>query len=166
MCGPQGCIRTAVHCRRRGGCPPLDPPPPPPLPMFVADSQNFAAAPSVPRGFKLQIFFGPPLAGTIGEPKGGGTSQPTPPPPPLPPLLIHPWWPLQILMRVLVPLSCVCIVLCLLCFSFHCSQSGRPPPFGRLSVWRQHCIIHHHLVMGHLRRVDNTILYFCPVRHQ
>ena len=50
-----------------GGVPPLTPPyppppfgPPPPLPsplvMFEADSQNFASAPSVPRGFKLQKF--------------------------------------------------------------------------------------------------------------
>ena len=36
---------------------PLDPPPPSPLlPMFEADSQNFASVPSVPRGFKLQNF--------------------------------------------------------------------------------------------------------------
>ena len=37
------------------GVPPLPdplPPPPPPLPMFEADSQSFASAPSVPRGFK------------------------------------------------------------------------------------------------------------------
>ena len=41
-----------------GGVPPLTPlpPPPPPLPMFEADSQDFASAPSVPRGFMLQTF--------------------------------------------------------------------------------------------------------------
>ena len=47
-----------------GGVPPLTPPtslpfdphPPPPLPMFEADSQNFASAPSVKRGFTLQNF--------------------------------------------------------------------------------------------------------------
>ena len=31
-------------------------PPPPPLPIFEADGQNFASAPLVPRGFKLQNF--------------------------------------------------------------------------------------------------------------
>ena len=64
-----------------GGAPP---PPPPPLPMFEADSQNFASAPSVPRGFTLQNFrpaFGGDHRGTLG----GWGSQPTPPPP----LLIH-----------------------------------------------------------------------------
>ena len=76
----QGCIRRAVHRRRRGGTPPPGPPPPPPLPMFEADSQNFASA---PRGFKRKIFW-PPSAGTIGKPK----EEPTPPPPP--PLQTYP----------------------------------------------------------------------------
>ena len=65
--------------------------------MFEADSQNSASSPSVPRGFELQNFFGPPSAGTIGGPweGGGGPSQPPLPPnttsdPPPPPLLIHP----------------------------------------------------------------------------
>ena len=76
-----------------GGVPPPGPPPPP-LPMFEADSQNFASAPSLPRGLKLQKIFGLPSAGTIGGPweEGGGLSQ-TPPPfqnPPPPPPLIHP----------------------------------------------------------------------------
>ena len=63
-------------------------PHPPPLPMFEADSQNFASAPSVPRGFTLKKFrpaFGGAQKGTLG----GGGSQPnphppdqTPPPPP------------------------------------------------------------------------------------
>ena len=37
-----------------GGGTPTPPGPPPPLPMFEADSQTFALAPSVPRGFTLQ----------------------------------------------------------------------------------------------------------------
>ena len=54
--------------------------------MFEADSQNFASAPSVPRGLKQKTFFGQPPAGTIGGPleEGGGPSQPPPlfrPPP-------------------------------------------------------------------------------------
>ena len=67
--------------------PPLDPPPPPPppLPMFEADSQHFASAPSVPRGFKLQNFgpaFGGDHRGTLG--RGGVPAKPPlqPPPPP------------------------------------------------------------------------------------
>ena len=63
------------------------PPPPSPLPMFEADSQNFALAPSVPRGFTLK-YFGLPSAGTIGGPWEEGGSQPKPPP--RPPLRIHP----------------------------------------------------------------------------
>ena len=91
-----------------GGVPPLTPPSslpldplpplPPPLVMFEADSQSFASAPSVPRGFELHIFrpsFGGDLKGTIG----GGRVRPNPPPPlcpfrppppPPPPLLILP----------------------------------------------------------------------------
>ena len=84
LSGPQGCIRTAVHRRRRGGYPPPPlRPPPPPLPMFEADSQNFASAPSVPRGFTLQNFrppFGGGHRGILGG--GGGPSQPPPPSPP------------------------------------------------------------------------------------
>ena len=66
---------------------PLRPPPPPPVPMFGAESQNFASAPSVPRGFNLRNFwpaFGREHRGT----SGGGGSQPTPfrhPPLPSPP---------------------------------------------------------------------------------
>ena len=62
------------------GCPPLDPPPPPPLPIFEADRQNLASAPSVPRGFTLQNF-GPPSAVTMGGPWEEGGSQPP----------LHPW---------------------------------------------------------------------------
>ena len=61
-------------------------PPPPPLPMFEADSRNFAPAPSVPRGFTLQNFRPAFRWGPSGE-EGGGGSQPTPPPP----LRIHRW---------------------------------------------------------------------------
>ena len=60
----------------------VGPPPPPPLPMFEADSQVFALAPSVPRGFTLQNFrpaFGGDHRGTI---EGRGV-RPKPPPPPL-----------------------------------------------------------------------------------
>ena len=60
--------------------PPPGPPPPPALPMFEADSQTFASAPSVPRGFTLQKFwpaFGGDHRGTLGG--VGGPSQ-TPPP--------------------------------------------------------------------------------------
>ena len=72
--------------------PPLGPPPllPPPLVMCVADSQNFALAPSVPRGFKLQNFR-PPFGGDHRGTEGGGgvPANPPPPhfrpPPPLPP---------------------------------------------------------------------------------
>ena len=79
--------------------PPLGPPPPPPppLPMFEADSQNFASAHSVPRGFKLQNFR-PAFSGD--HRRRGGPAEPPPPPPfrpppPLPPLLlILPWGPL------------------------------------------------------------------------
>ena len=55
--------------------------------MFEADSQNFASAPSVPRGFASN-FLGWPSAGTIGGPweEGGPSQTPlplqTPPPPP------------------------------------------------------------------------------------
>ena len=81
---PKWCIRTAVHRRRRRGVPPAAPPLPPPLPMFEADIQTFASAPSVPRGFTLQNFrpaFGGDHRGTLG----GGGSQPNPPPPFRPP---------------------------------------------------------------------------------
>ena len=80
--GGQGCMRRAVHCRRRGGTPP-GPPPPPPLPMFEAASQNFPSAPPAPRGFKLKNFR-PAFGGDHRGVQGGGVSQPTPPPP-LPP---------------------------------------------------------------------------------
>ena len=91
----QRCIRTAVHRRRRGGYPtPWTPPPPdappPHLPMFEADSQNFASAPSAPRGLKLWLASGGDHRGT----QGGGNSSQTPLPPPSdppPPLLIHLW---------------------------------------------------------------------------
>ena len=74
---PQGCIRTAVHRRRRGVPSPLDPPPPSPLPMLEADSHHFATAPSVPRCLKM---FGLPSAGTIGGPweEGGPSQTPSP----------------------------------------------------------------------------------------
>ena len=63
--------------------PPSPPPPPSPLPMFEADSQNCASAPSVPRGFTLKSPWGP-----WGRPweEGGPSQTPLPPPP----LLIHP----------------------------------------------------------------------------
>ena len=79
----QGCIRTAVHRRRGGGTPP----PPsrpftrPPVPMFEADSQNFA---SVPRGFQLRNFR-PAFGGDHRRTIGGGRVPPKPPPPPPPP---------------------------------------------------------------------------------
>ena len=53
--------------------------------MFEADSQNFASAPSVPRGFRLQNArppFGGDHRGTLG--RGGVPSAPPPPP------VIHP----------------------------------------------------------------------------
>ena len=58
------------------GTPPL---PPPPLPMFEADCENFASAPSVPRGFNIENVrpaFGGDHRGTLG---GGWASQPHPP---------------------------------------------------------------------------------------
>ena len=77
------------------GVPPPRPPPPPPLPMFEADSQNFASAPSVPRGFKLKDIwptFGRDHRGTLGG--GGSQLTPSPPPPsttptPRPPLVLQ-----------------------------------------------------------------------------
>ena len=63
--------------------PPGPPPPPPPLPMFEADSQNFASAPSVPRGFTLQNVW-PPFGGDYRAWEEGG-SQPNPSFPPFPP---------------------------------------------------------------------------------
>ena len=69
----------AVH-RRRRGLPPLRPPPP--FQCLRLTANNFASAPSVPRGFKLQKFWPAPSAGTIGGPSGGGGSQPNPPSPP------------------------------------------------------------------------------------
>ena len=57
--------------------------PPPPLPMLEADSQNYALAPSVPRGSAPQNSrpaFGGDHRGTLGD-RG---SQPNPPPPPPP----------------------------------------------------------------------------------
>ena len=64
-----------------GVSPPPQTPPPPPLPMFGADRQNFASAPSVPRGFTLQTF-GPPSAGALGGPweEGGPSQNPLPSP--------------------------------------------------------------------------------------
>ena len=56
------------------------PPPTPPLPMFEADSQNFASVPSVSRGFEPKKF-----RPAFGEDHRG--SQPTPPPPPLAPFI-------------------------------------------------------------------------------
>ena len=56
------------------------PPPPPTLPMFEADSQNFASAPSVPRGFRLQNFW-PAFGGDHRGTPGGGGSPANPPPP-------------------------------------------------------------------------------------
>ena len=58
---------------------------PPPLPMPEADSQNFALAPSAPRGFKLKNFR-PAFSGDHrGTQMGGGSPPPPPfsdPPPP------------------------------------------------------------------------------------
>ena len=51
------------------------PPPPPRLPMFEADSQNFASAPSVPRGFELKNS-GPGFGGDRRGTLGGGGSRP------------------------------------------------------------------------------------------
>ena len=54
--------------------------------MFEADSQNFASAPSLPRGFELQKV----LARLRRGPREEGGPRQTPLPPPPPPLLIHP----------------------------------------------------------------------------
>ena len=56
--------------------------------MFEADSQNFASALSVPRGFTLQNFR-PALIGGSNE-EGGPSQTPLPLSDP-PPFLIHPW---------------------------------------------------------------------------
>ena len=69
-------MRTAIHRRGGGGTPP----PLLPLQCFEADSHNFASAPSVPRGFKLQnqnfadhrwTLFGP-VGVQSSSPDGGG----------------------------------------------------------------------------------------------
>ena len=75
---------VAVH-RRRRGCPPPPAPPPPPLLMFEADNQNFASAPSVPRGSTLQKVLARLRRGPQGDP--GRRGDPSQPPPPL---LLHP----------------------------------------------------------------------------
>ena len=94
--GPASNVLERPYSVGGGGVTPRPPPPPstPPLPMFEADSQIFASAPSVPRGFKHRNFrpaFGGDHWGTLG---GGGaqpnppppfTSPPPPPPPPPPP---------------------------------------------------------------------------------
>ena len=67
-----------------GGVPPWTPPPPPPLRMFEADSQNFASAPSVPRGFELHNFR-PAFGGDHRETQGGGCVPAKPPSPPFRP---------------------------------------------------------------------------------
>ena len=68
-----------------GGGGALPPAPPPPLLMFEADNQNFASAPSVPRGSTLQKVLARLQRGPQGDPgRRGGPSQPPPP------LLLHP----------------------------------------------------------------------------
>ena len=65
-----------------------------PFQCFEADSQNFASAPSMPRGFTLQNLLAPLRRGPQGDPGRKGGSQPPsppsdplcpPPPPPAPP---------------------------------------------------------------------------------
>ena len=48
--------------------------------MFEADSQNFASAPSVPRGFKLQNLLARLWRGPYRDPgrRGGGSAPPPP----------------------------------------------------------------------------------------
>ena len=109
--GPDGVARDVLERPYAAGGGVRPPGPPPPLPMFEADSQNFASVPSVPRGFTLQILrraFGGDHRGTLGG--GGVPANPPPPqpnpmpvtrgymrvlypllyPPPPPPLLTHP----------------------------------------------------------------------------
>ena len=69
---------------RRGATPPSTPPPPP-VPMFEADSHNFALAPSAPRRLKPQSFF-PTFSGDHRGTLGGGGGQPNPPSPSDPPI--------------------------------------------------------------------------------
>ena len=94
MCGPASAPGRHRHSSARsilsadilerpstaggGGSPPTDPPP---SPSNAADSQNFASAPSVPRGFTLQSSwpaFGGDHKGTVGV----GRPPAKPPPPP------------------------------------------------------------------------------------
>ena len=86
----QGCIRTAVHCRRRGG----GTPPPTPFQCWRLTAKILLRRVRPQEDLSLKIF-GPPLAGNIGGPKeeGGPSQTPLPPPHPSdppPPLLIHP----------------------------------------------------------------------------
>ena len=68
-----------------GGIPPpwTPLPPPPPLSMFDADSQNFASAPSAPRGFKLKDIW--PAFGGDHRRRGSQPNPPSPPPLQTPP---------------------------------------------------------------------------------
>ena len=56
---------------RRAPPPPWNPPPLLPFQMSEDDSQNFALAPSVPRGFERNIFFRPAFCGDHRGTQGG-----------------------------------------------------------------------------------------------
>ena len=74
---PRGMYGNGRTPRGEGGIPP-----PPPLPMFETDSQQFASAPSGPRGFTLQNVRPASGGGSIGGPWEEGGGQPNPPFPP------------------------------------------------------------------------------------
>ena len=81
---PPGDVLERPYAAGGGGVTPWTPPPPPPLPMFEADSQSVASAPSVPRGFR-PTKFSPTFGRTIGGPWKEGRPSYTPPPPLMPP---------------------------------------------------------------------------------
>ena len=90
--GGQGCIRTAVHRRRRGGTPP-GPPSPRLLPFPCLRLTANILLRSLRRQEDLSLnILGPPSAGTMGRCKEEGYPSPLPPfqTHPSPPLLIHP----------------------------------------------------------------------------
>ena len=105
---PRDALERPYTAGGGGGTPPL-PEPPPPLPIFEADSQNFALVPSVPRGFRPQISR-QPSAGTIGGPGRGGSQPSTPSPPPSSPFLIHPSQPPPPSYSAAVSCHALCIV--------------------------------------------------------
>ena len=73
-------VKNSRMPQEKGGYPP----PPPPLPMFEADSQHFASAPSVPSQVSASNYLARLRRGPQGDPgrRGGPSQTPLAPPPP------------------------------------------------------------------------------------